>query len=81
MGGDARFCVERVTEFTNNYSLKSMILLCVDLVKEGVEKIHQLDVFRAKNCELIQGWVFSEAVSVPELETILETGLAAEFIG
>jgi len=42
---------------------------------EGVEHIEQLDFLRERNCDAIQGFLFSEPLSVDEVEWVLRDGL------
>lgn len=47
--------------------------LKVDLVAEGVETRHQLDLLEKRNVALIQGYLFSKPVPVDQLREFLDT--------
>jgi polar amino acid transport system substrate-binding protein len=60
-----------------------LIELCheleLDIVAEGVETQSQLDFLRARNCYVIQGYLFSRPVSAGELGDILRNGADAQW--
>ena len=45
--------------------------LGIEVVVEGVETEGQLAVYRSMNCSVVQGYLFSRPVSVPEIERML----------
>ncbi|WP_416149895.1 EAL domain-containing protein [Salipaludibacillus sp. HK11] len=48
--------------------------LNMKIVAEGVEKIEQLEFLKQKDCDLIQGYLFSKPVPTKAFEQIMKTG-------
>ncbi len=59
--------------------LKTIIYFAKELeltvVAEGVETLHQLDLFRDFECHAVQGYLFSRPVSASELVNVLRLGV------
>ncbi|QFT90720.1 Phytochrome-like protein cph2 [Bacillus sp. THAF10] len=62
----------------NAVILESLIVIAkelkMELVVEGVETIGQLQFMKEKNCDIIQGFIFSRPVPVSEFTELLEIG-------
>jgi len=54
--------------------------LGLGIVAEGAEKSEQVRMLRSLGCELVQGYYFSRAVPVPDLERLLRDGIAVSTI-
>jgi len=48
--------------------------LNMKIVAEGVEEYEQLEFLKQKDCNLIQGYLFSKPVTIDKFEQIMETG-------
>lgn len=48
--------------------------LGIDLVAEGVETEHELQILRALGCRVFQGWYYSRAVMTDELVSLVRRG-------
>lgn len=49
--------------------------LGMEVVAEGIETIDQLKVMKEKNCDIIQGYVYSKPLLSTELENLLKKGV------
>lgn len=58
--------------------VSSILLLAkglgVKIVAEGVEEVHQLKFLKQRDCDMIQGYLFSKAVPHDQFEKMLKTG-------
>jgi diguanylate cyclase (GGDEF)-like protein/PAS domain S-box-containing protein len=48
--------------------------LNMDIIAEGVENLHQLEVLQKLNCTKIQGYLYSKPVTGDKMEILLRTG-------
>lgn len=48
--------------------------LGMEVIAEGIETVEQLKVMKEKNCDVIQGYVFSKPLSAGDVEHLLEKG-------
>lgn len=75
-----RTFVRNVVDSPNDYAIVQAIValghaLGMTVVAEGVETLAQLDVVRALDCDLVQGFHYSAAVPAEEATRLLQTGI------
>lgn len=63
-----RAFIQGITTNSNDLNLVQSIVamsrtLKLSVIAEGVETLEQLELVRAMNCDMVQGWYFSEALS------------------
>ena len=78
-----RSFVQDVTTDANDAAITSAIIaiakqLKLSVVAEGVETIEQLRFLRAQNCDQIQGFYFSQPLSVDDFAIHLQNGLGGQ---
>ena len=71
--------IRNISSDTGDLALTSAIIamahnLGLGVVAEGVETIAQLELLQKQNCDICQGFLFSEAIPNNEFEAILEYG-------
>jgi diguanylate cyclase (GGDEF)-like protein/PAS domain S-box-containing protein len=64
-------CVQAKQEAMVDYIIKMAHEMGVEVVAEGVENYDQLEMLRNKNCDVIQGYVFSKPLAPDEIDKIL----------
>ena len=64
-------CVQAKQEAIVDYIIKMAHEMGVEVVAEGVENEDQLKMLKAKNCDIIQGYVFSKPLAPKEIDKIL----------
>jgi EAL domain-containing protein (putative c-di-GMP-specific phosphodiesterase class I) len=79
-----RTFVRDVTEDADDAALTSAIIvmaqsLGLNVVAEGVETEAQLEFLRKRGCKNVQGYLFSDPLSVEEMTVCLDQGLAYPF--
>jgi PAS domain S-box-containing protein len=67
-----RSLIDNIVENPNDIViLKAILNMCknlnIDIVAEGVEKIEQLEFLKTKNCNVIQGYIFSKPIEFIKL--------------
>ena len=75
---DRSFVKDVETNRKNAVILKSLIIIAkelnIEVVVEGVETEAQLRFMQEKNCDIIQGYIFSKPVPVAQFTDMLEMG-------
>jgi diguanylate cyclase (GGDEF)-like protein/PAS domain S-box-containing protein len=64
-------CVQAKQEAMVDYIIKMAHEMGVEVVAEGVENYDQLEMLKNKNCDVIQGYIFSKPLPPKEIDEIL----------
>jgi len=63
---DNRLIIKNIIRLARSFKLTSLV--------EGVETVEQLELLRKYDCDLVQGYLFSEPVPAEDLQSMIERG-------
>lgn len=63
---DNRLIIKNIIRLARSFKLTSLV--------EGVETVEQLELLKAYDCDLVQGYLFSQPVPAEDLRSMIESG-------